>query len=305
MNHPSVEWPTLIWIVACHAVWALAALAVPDYPWIALPVLVIFTAFHTSLQHEVLHGHPTRSGWFNELLVSLPLILVLPYRRYKQLHLKHHNDSNLTDPYEDPESYFWPEHDVQRMGTIECAIRGFNNTFLGRMLVGPALTIIGFIRTEWPRLVTNEKGVRMAWALHILGLVPVVWYLWIVCGVPLWLYFVAVVYPALALISVRSFAEHQAAEAVGGRTAIVEAHPFWSWLFLNNNLHIVHHAHPATAWYDLPELYRERKSQYLAANGGYLFQGYGVIVRRFLLRSKQSLHHPLWYRDQSETQDAS
>ncbi|MBR7508578.1 fatty acid desaturase, partial [Mycobacterium tuberculosis] len=59
-----------------------------------------------SLQHEALHGHPTRSGWLNELLVSLPLGLFYPYRRYKHLHLKHHADERLTDPYDDPESYY-------------------------------------------------------------------------------------------------------------------------------------------------------------------------------------------------------
>ena len=72
---------------------------------IALPVLA---AFHTSLQHETIHGHPTPFHGLNELLVSLPLGAVFPFRRYRDLHLKHHNDMNLTDPYEDPESYFWP-----------------------------------------------------------------------------------------------------------------------------------------------------------------------------------------------------
>ena len=60
-------------------------------------------AAHSSLQHEALHGHPTRSAALNEALVFLPLGLLFPYRRFKMLHLRHHNNSALTDPYDDPE----------------------------------------------------------------------------------------------------------------------------------------------------------------------------------------------------------
>ena len=84
-------------------------------------------------------------------------------------------------------------------------------------------------------------------------------------------------------------------------SAIVEAHPALALLYLNNNLHIVHHANPAVAWYDLPELYKERRELFLAANEHTLFDGYGDIVRRFAFRVKQPVDHPFMYRDtQSE-----
>ena len=52
--------------------------------------------------HEVLHGHPTRSGRVNEALVFLPIGIVWPFRRFKAIHLRHHADERLTDPFDDP-----------------------------------------------------------------------------------------------------------------------------------------------------------------------------------------------------------
>ena len=40
-------------------------------------------ALHSSLQHEALHGHPTRHAPVNEALVFLPLGLFYPFRRFK------------------------------------------------------------------------------------------------------------------------------------------------------------------------------------------------------------------------------
>jgi fatty acid desaturase len=38
--------------------------------------------------------------------VFLPIGLVWPFRRFKALHLRHHADERLTDPFDDPESYY-------------------------------------------------------------------------------------------------------------------------------------------------------------------------------------------------------
>ncbi len=293
----STEWVTLIFIFACYGAWGLVTIYAAKQPLVFLPILAIITAFHTSLQHEVLHGHPTRYPWLNEALVAFPLVLVLPFRRYRDLHLKHHEDVHLTDPYEDPESYFWPSADVNKMSNFTRALYYFNNTFVGRMIIGPGLMMIGFGRTEFKRLLANDSGIRLAWALHAAGLLLVVFWLVEVAQLSLLLYFLFVAYPALALISVRSYAEHKAEETVGGRTAVVETNLFWSTLFLNNNLHIVHHAHPGMAWYKLPKLYAERKKEYLTANNNYLFKGYGEVVKRYGLTARQPLAHPLWHRD--------
>ena len=140
---------------------------------------------------------------------------------------------------------------------------------------------------------------RVAWALHIAGLTVVLALLTQVFGMPLWVYALAVVYPALSITSIRSYAEHQAAENVGGRSAVVEAAAPWALLFLNNNLHIVHHAHPNVPWYDIPALYDERKRHYLAANENTLFHGYSDVALQFAFRVKQPVHHPFLHLDES------
>ena len=50
-------------------------------------------------------------------------------------------------------------------------------------------------------------------------------------GIPLWLYMLAVCWPALWLISLRTFAEHRWHEAPDGRTIIVESSPL-AWVVL-------------------------------------------------------------------------
>lgn len=295
----AIEWKTLSLVVLCYGVWLLAGMAWSmSHGWLLLPLMGVCAAFHSSLQHETIHGHPTRWNWFNELLVSLPLIVVFPYRRYRALHLKHHNDINLTDPYEDPESYYFPLHHYQAMRPWMRAMFAINNTLVGRLILGPWLSLYGFARTELMRLLTGEPGVRRAWLCHIAGLAALVPIVALGFGMPFWVYFLLVAYPGLALTSLRSYAEHQAAEQVGARSAIVETNPALALLYLNNNLHIVHHASPATPWYGIPALYRERREQYLTANGNYLFAGgYGEVFCRFAFRIRQPVDHPFLYRE--------
>lgn len=293
-----IEWRTVALIFGCTAAWFAIGLTWQWLGWyIALPAMAVLAAFHTSLQHECIHGHPTRWEWLNEALVSLPLSVVFPFKRYRDLHLKHHNDMNLTDPYEDPESYFWPVDSFNRMRGFVRMVFKMNNTFVGRLAIGPALTIIGFTRTELQRLRANEPGVRFAWALHAIGLFIMVGLLALVFEIPFWMYFFGVIYPALSLTAMRSYAEHQAAENIGARSAIVETNKALALLYLNNNLHIVHHAHPSLPWYDLPELYDERKPQYLAANENTLFNGYSQIAYQFAFRVKQPVDHPFLHRN--------
>lgn len=91
-----VEWSTLLLILLCYAAWFACGLAwTSGWWWAGLAAMPFVTAFHSSLQHETIHGHPTRFALLNEVLASLPLGVVYPYRRYKVLHLKHHNDINL------------------------------------------------------------------------------------------------------------------------------------------------------------------------------------------------------------------
>ena len=82
---------------------------------------------------------------------------------------------------------------------------------------------------------------------------------------------------------VRSFYEHRAA---------VESGPFFGMLFLYNNLHVLHHLKPAMPWYEMPAYYRANRDDLMARNGGYVFSGYGEVVRRFALRPTFTPVHP-------------
>jgi fatty acid desaturase len=91
-------------------------------------LLIWFTAWYMSLQHELIHGHPTSRPWFNQLLGTLPLAVWYPYGLYRDSHLAHHHHHLLTQPVDDPESYYFTPQSWQRFapGSVAlfiCAIR--------------------------------------------------------------------------------------------------------------------------------------------------------------------------------------
>ena len=291
-----VEWPTLALLIACYALWGLATAL---YDSIGAFLLVVLTAplvtLHSSLQHEALHGHPTRSAAVNEALVFLPLGLMFPYRRFKMLHLRHHNDAALTDPYDDPESFYYAMADWHRMPGWIQRVLDFNNTFLGRFLIGPLVMFIGFVGRDLQLIGAGDREIRRAWLNHAPGLAIVLIWTVGICAIPFWLYALCA-YLGLSILNLRTFAEHQAHETDGGRTVIVEASPVFGLLFLNNNLHYVHHENPRVPWYKLPALYRANRAAFLAANESYSFGGYGEMIRRYLLRPKTPVPHPFLRR---------
>ncbi|MCC5965346.1 MAG: fatty acid desaturase [Natronohydrobacter sp.] len=290
-----IEWPTVALIIACYGLWALAgALLWPGAPVVALAVMALMSALHSSLVHENLHGHPTRNRLVNEALVTLPLSLIYPYRRYRATHLAHHHDARLTDPIEDPESYYKAAWSHARMPRWLQGLLAVNNTMIGRILLGPVLGAAGFLAQEARLLRANAPGVRLAWGLHLVSLVPVAALVW-AFGIPFWLYGIAVVWPSLSLISIRTYAEHRWHDAPEGRTIIVERSPL-SWLFLNNNLHIVHHQIPAAPWYALPRLYAERRDHWQALNHGYVYRSYWQLFRDHALRPKEPVVHPVLHQ---------
>ncbi len=300
---PRLEWPTLTLIAACYGLWIAAAFLLwPLYPLAALITMALMAALHSSLVHECLHGHPTRNKAVNEALVSIPLSLVYPYRRYKATHLAHHHDERLTDPFEDPESYYKARWLHEKMPRWFQRLLVVNNTFLGRIILGPVLGGGGFLASEARLVVQGNERARLAWGLHLIALVPLLSALWL-AGIPIWLYVVAVAWPSLSIISIRTFAEHRWHETPEGRTIIVERSPL-SFLFLNNNLHIVHHRLPQAPWYELPRLYRERRDEWHAINGGYVFANYLELLRLYGLMPKEPVVHPVLQRIEPGANDS-
>jgi fatty acid desaturase len=278
------EGPTWLALGACYALWlaATAGLAAAPGPvaLVCAALAALATGFHASLQHEALHGHPTRSARLNEALVFPALGLLYPYRRFRDLHLRHHDNEILTDPYDDPESWYLAQAEAGRLSPpLRLALEA-NRTLLGRMLIGPWLGTVGLL----------------PWALHAAAVAPVMAWTWGVWGLNPLIYVAAVALPGAALIYVRTYIEHRAAEVPGHRSAVVEASLFWRLLFLNNNYHALHHALPGAAWHRLPALWRARREEVLAGNGGYRVPGYGAVFRRFLLRAREPLAHPFLRR---------
>ena len=102
---------------------------------------------------------------------------------------------------------------------------------------------------------------------------------------PVWQY-VAGCWLALSILRIRTFLEHQAHERAAARSVIIEDRGPLSILFLNNNLHAVHHANPRLAWYRLPAEYRARREEWLRRNDGYAYRSYAEVFRRYLLRAR-------------------
>ncbi len=289
-ERPGPEWGTFALIIACYAAWLTVIFTLPI--WLAIPAMGLVAALHSSLTHEALHGHPFRTRWLNEALMALPLTLFIPYNRFRDLHLAHHRDSTLTDPYDDPESNYLDPKVWNTLKSWQKRLLRANNTLLGRMVLGPTIGQYLFFRDELRGAKRGDRAVLLAWGLHLVGVAAV---LWVVAGspMPVWA-FVLSAYIGLGLVKIRTFLEHRAHENSSARTVIVEDRGLLAFLFLNNNLHVVHHMNPGAPWYRLPALYRAGKDRYLASNHAYVYRSYGQIFRSYFWRTKDPVEHPLW-----------
>ena len=294
MRIARVEWPTLGLLFATYGLWAIGTTWAAEI-WLPLGMLCVMlaAAMHSSLCHEALHGHPTRLKWLNEALVFAQLSLVIPYGRFRDLHLVHHTDENLTDPYDDPESNYRDPKVWAAMPRWGQVLLEFNNTLLGRMLVGPAVGQFFFMREDWRAIVAGDHAALVAWLVHIPAVALVIWWGLAVGQIPLWALFLAT-YGALSLLKIRTYLEHRAHEACQGRTVIVEDRGLLALLFLNNNYHVVHHERPGVPWYRLPALFRAEREAFLGKNDGYYYRSYGTVFAKYFLRAKDPVPHPLW-----------
>ena len=90
------EWPTVVVLVVTYVVWAMGTMIWAESAIVSLILTAVATTQFSSLQHEVLHGHPFRNQRLNEALVFPALALVMPYQRFRDTHLQHHRDPTLT-----------------------------------------------------------------------------------------------------------------------------------------------------------------------------------------------------------------
>jgi fatty acid desaturase len=280
-----VEWATIA-VAAAIAIGFAAVLVWHDrIPVIVeLSVLAALGAWYNSLQHEVIHGHPTPWPLVNTSLATAPLGLVVPFARYRETHLAHHRSPRLTDPEQDPESFYVPRGTWEKAGRAHRAWLAANGTLGGRMVLGPFTAA-----ARWTRLgvagMTTPAG-RRRMLLHVLAVAAVLVIVG-VSGLPIWIYVVGVAWGGGALSLLRSFAEHRSPDELdpgASPSAVVRTGWFFSLLYLNNNLHHTHHARPGVPWFRLPAAHTALDGDRAAAAGAGLYRGYREVTRRFLLR---------------------
>ena len=204
----SIEWPTLILTLCVYGAYAFGAIVVlPVSLVLGLLIMVTAGVLHSSLTHEVLHGHPFNSAFLNALLVFPALIIFVPYLRFKDTHLDHHRDERLTDPYDDPETNFMDPQVWDQLPKWRQSLHLLNNTLLGRMFWGqcchrlPSCAQISF---DLGGGSSGCIGMAVTCALVDRGL----------CHggddrrSPIWLWILAA-YLSMAILKIRTYLEHR------------------------------------------------------------------------------------------------
>jgi fatty acid desaturase len=288
-----IEWPTLFVMIATYLMlgWSTTWLAHYSLP-LAIFVTGIAIAQFSSLQHEVLHGHPFQSRFLSEAAIFPGVTVYIPYIRFKDTHLAHHHDPILTDPYDDPESNFLDPAVWNLTPKIGQLLLQANNTLLGRILLGPAVSIWSFVGADIRAILMGNRHILTAWLLHGLGVGFVLAWLWGMNGMPVWAYLLAA-YFGFGLLKIRTFLEHRAHDLARARSVVIEDKGFFALLFLNNNFHSVHHSQPGLAWYHLPRLFAENREHFLTRNDGYFYQSYVQVFRQYFFHRKDPVPHPL------------
>ena len=275
----AIEWPTWLVVFLVHATWLALLIHYQTLAAaLAAPLLALTLTWHSSICHEILHGHPTRIIWLNDLLAQLPLALLVPYFTYKETHLRHHRNDHITLPGLDPESFFADPVAWRNQSAIAHALARVNMTLVGRLVLGPGSA---FAR-QLAQLVRDFRARRRQrmrlYLIHFTLACAIVilaqrWF-----QVPIWQYLL-IAYASHSLLLVRSYFEHRPHPVVAQRSVIMESCLPLRLLYLNNNYHAVHHDHPGMPWYQLPREFRRGRTRYLERNGDFHYRGYRAWLK--------------------------
>jgi fatty acid desaturase len=288
-----VDGPTWLVAIILYSAWFALVWYHALLPWwVILVVGAYLTAWHFSLQHEAIHSFRGVPRWLSFAAVFPPLGLWFPFPLYRKSHRTHHRDPDLTVPGVDTESYYVRQADWARMGAFQRRVLIFNQTLVGRLVLGPLLRLRILVIREFVRVWNGDRSHLPHWGVHVVAVGGLFWFIAGVCAFPWWQYVLLVAYPGMSLGLLRAFTEHRAAPDYPQRTASVESNAVFGLLFLYNNLHVAHHLQPAMPWYDIPRYYRENKHELLEGNGHFVFPGYGVLARDYFLVPVFSPVHP-------------
>ena len=288
----SIEWPTWLLIFSVYASWILLM----QYYHVlgavlSVPLLVLVCALHGSMCHELIHGHPTRIQAVNNALASVPLMLFLPFPIYRESHLNHHHDENITLPGKDPESYYCSASEYRRKTWLGKAFAWINMTIVGRLLLNPAVEIFRLLQLAFKALKSADADALRVWGIHLVSVTLLMLVIVQYFQVPWWQYLL-VAYFANSLTRIRSFYEHRARIVVSERTVLMEPCLFFRIMFLNLNFHLAHHEHPSIPWYQLGHYYRAHRSELITRSGDFFYSGYKHWLLGHLFRPVDSPIHP-------------
>ena len=287
------EGPTWLLAAGLYTVWLLLVLFHALLPWWLLaPAGAYVTALHFSLQHEAIHGWRSCPAWLRNALVWPPIGLWLPFFVYRRSHSIHHRNPNLTYPNRDTESVYHRRQDWAHYSRAYKTLLTINQTFFGRLLIGPPIRIYKLLARDLSPLLRRDFRDLPIWAAHTAGVAGILWFVTGVGGMPAWQYIVFFAYGGMVLSWIRPFLEHRWGDRPYERVASIESNWFFGLLFLWNNLHIVHHRHPTMPWYEIPGFYREHRANLLAVNGHYVYNGYFDLVRRYSFKPAFIPVHP-------------
>ncbi len=287
------EAPTWILATGIYACWISLIWFHAELPWwVLLPAGTYVTAWHFNFQHEAVHGWRSIPDWLRIAVVWPPLGLWFPFEIYRRNHAIHHRNARLTYPGQDTETLYHKAEDWSRYTAIWRGILIANQTLAGRLLLGPFIRWWRLLKNDIAPLFLGQWDDLWVWVRHCIAVSVILWFVVSVAGMPLWQFLVFFVWGGMALGMLRPFLEHRWAGKPYERIASVESNWIFGLLFLWNNLHIAHHLHPTLPWFQLPKFYRENRDDLLGLNNHYVFSGYGVLARRYLLKPTFVPKHP-------------
>ncbi len=298
-NYSLVDWldrveaPTWAVIVSVYLSLGFLTYFATDLPvWLVIPLGAVAVCWYSHVQHELVHGHPTRNRRLNDLFGQIPFTLYLPYSLMRDSHLAHHATPLLTDPEHDTESFYVTPQQWQNLSAAMRWVLVANQTMLGRFVFGPFLMVSGFWRSEALRLLSGDLRHAGSWLVHLAMVAALLCWVVLVCDLAVWQYVLYFALPGLSLGLLRSYAEHRPGDSNAERTALIEGSWFTRLLFLNNNLHAVHHTKPNLAWFKITRDYRANREKWLRRNGGYYLKDYLSLAAKTFFRPKCSPIHP-------------
>src|SRR4030088_338970 len=178
------------------------------------------------------------------------------------------------------------------MGPIQRGLLLFNQTLLGRLTLGPLLRLRILVMREFQRVRRGDRSHLPHWGVHVVAVGLLFWFISSGCELAGGQSVQLVAYPGMSLGLLRAFYEHRASVGSAERTASCESNFVFGMLFLYNTLHVVHPRMPAMPWYDIPRYYRENRHELLLGNGQFVFSGYLVLARKYLVWPVFNPVHP-------------